>query len=114
MNELDREALIRILREPKNALSKQYRKLFSYDDVKLSFEDDALEAIADLAVERKTGARGLRSIMEKVMMDVMFTIPSDKTIKECIITKGSVLDGEPPRVIREAPEIKTIELLEAN
>ena len=114
LNELDREALIRILKEPKNALSKQYRKLFSYDDVKLSFEDDALEAIADLAVERKTGARGLRSIMEKVMMDVMFTIPSDKTIKECIITKGSVLDGEPPRVIREAPEIKTIDLLEAN
>ena len=113
LNELDREALIRILREPKNALSKQYKKLFAYDDVKLSFEDDALEAIADLAVERKTGARGLRSIMEKVMMDVMFTIPSDKTIKECVITKGSVLDGEPPRVIRETPEIKTIDLLEA-
>lgn len=113
LNELDRDALIRILKEPKNALSKQYKKLFSYDDVKLSFEDDALEAIADLAVERKTGARGLRSIMEKVMMDVMFTIPSDKSIKECIITKGSVLDGESPRVIREAPEIKTIELLEA-
>ena len=114
LNELDRDALIRILKEPRNALSKQYRKLFAYDDVKLSFEDDALEAIADLAVERKTGARGLRSIMEKVMMDVMFTIPSDKTIKECIITKGSVLDGEAPRVIRETPEIKTIELLEAN
>ena len=113
LNELDRDALIRILKEPKNALSKQYKKLFSYDDVKLSFEDDALEAIADLAVERRTGARGLRSIMEKVMMDVMFTIPSDKSIKECIITKGSVLDGESPRVIREAPEIKTIELLEA-
>ena len=113
LNELDRDALIRILKEPKNALSKQYKKLFAYDDVKLSFEDDALEAIADLAVERKTGARGLRSIMEKVMMDVMFNIPSDKTIKECIITKGSVLDGESPRVIRETPEIKTIELLEA-
>ena len=113
LNELDRDALIRVLKEPKNALSKQYKKLFAYDDVKLSFEDDALEAIADLAVERKTGARGLRSIMEKVMMDVMFNIPSDKTIKECIITKGSVLDGESPRVIRETPEIKTIELLEA-
>ena len=113
LNELDREALIRILKEPKNALSKQYKKLFAYDDVKLSFEDGALEAIADLAVERGTGARGLRSIMEKVMMDVMFTIPSDKSIKECVITRESVVNGESPKVIRETPEIKTIELLEA-
>ena len=114
LNELDREALIRILKEPKNALVKQYQKLFSYDNVKLSFEDDALEAIADLAEERKTGARGLRSIMEKVMMDVMFTIPSDDSIKECVITKESVLEGASPRIIREAPRIKTIDLLEAN
>ena len=114
LNELDRDALIRILKEPKNALIKQYRKLFSYDGVKLSFEDDALDAIADLAVERKTGARGLRSIMEKAMMDVMYTIPSDNTIKECVITKACVLDGAAPLVIREKPEIKTIDLLEAN
>ena len=98
------------MKEPRNALVKQYRKLFAYDDVKLSFEDDALEAIADLAVERKTGARGLRSIMEKVMMDVMFTIPSDKTIKECVITKASVTDGASPLVIRGSQELKTIEL----
>ena len=114
LNELDRDALIRILKEPKNALIKQYRKLFSYDGVKLSFEDDALDAIADLAVERKTGARGLRSIMEKAMMDVMYTIPSDNTIKECVITKACVLDGAAPLIIRERPEIKTIDLLEAN
>ena len=114
LNELDRDALIRILKEPKNALIKQYRKLFSYDGVKLSFEDDALDAIADLAVERKTGARGLRSIMEKAMMDVMYTIPSDNTIKECVITKACVLDGASPLIIREIPEIKTIDLLEAN
>jgi ATP-dependent Clp protease ATP-binding subunit ClpX len=114
LNELDRDALIRILKEPKNALIKQYRKLFSYDGVKLSFEDDALDAIADLAVERKTGARGLRSIMEKAMMDVMYTIPSDNTIKECVITKACVLDGASPLIIRERPEIKTIDLLEAN
>ena len=113
LNELDREALIRILKEPKNALVKQYKKLFSYDHVELNFEDDALDAIADLAVERKTGARGLRSIMEKVMMDVMFTIPSDQTIKECVITKESVLEGASPRIVRETPQIKTIELLEA-
>ena len=114
LNELDRDALIRILKEPKNALIKQYRKLFSYDGVKLSFEDDALDAIADLAVERKTGARGLRSIMEKAMMDVMYTIPSDNAIKECVITKACVLDGASPLTIRERPEINTIDLLEAN
>ena len=89
---LDREALVRILKEPKSALVKQYQKLFAFDDVKLIFEDDAIEAIADQAFERKTGARGLRSIMEKVMMDVMYRIPSDDTIVECIITKDAV-DG---------------------
>ena len=113
LNELDREALIRILKEPKNALVKQYRKLFAYDNVKLSFEDDALDAIADLAIERKTGARGLRSIMEKVMMDVMYAIPSDKSIRECVITKASVADGAAPLVLRDTPQRKTIELMEA-
>ena len=93
---LDRDALVRILREPKSALVKQYQKLFAFDDVKLTFEDDAIEAIADQAFERKTGARGLRSIMEKVMMDVMYNIPSDDTIVECIITKEAVEGtGEP-------------------
>ena len=97
---LDKEALVRILKEPKNALIKQYRKLFNYDGVKLSFEDDAVEAIAGLAVERKTGARGLRSIMENVMMDVMYEIPSDDTIKECKITKEAVEGTDKPIVIR--------------
>ena len=93
---LDKEALVRILKEPKSALVKQYQKLFGFDDVKLSFEDDALVAIAEQAFERKTGARGLRSIMEKVMMDVMYRIPSDDTIVECIITKDAVEGtGEP-------------------
>ena len=89
---LDREALVRILKEPKSALVKQYQKLFGFDNVKLTFEEEALVAIADQAFERKTGARGLRSIMEKVMMDVMYRIPSDDTIVECIITKEAV-DG---------------------
>ena len=89
---LDKDALVRILKEPKSALVKQYQKLFAFDDVKLTFEDDAIEAIAEQAFERKTGARGLRSIMEKVMMDVMYRIPSDDTIVECIITKDAV-DG---------------------
>ena len=97
---LDKEALIRILKEPKNALIKQYRKLFSYDGVKLTFKEDAVEAIAGLAVERKTGARGLRSIMENVMMDVMYEIPSDDTIRECKITKEAVEGTGEPVVIR--------------
>ena len=97
---LDNEALVRILKEPKNALIKQYRKLFSYDGVGLSFEDDAVEEIAKLAVERKTGARGLRSIMENVMMDVMYQIPSDDTIRECKITKEAVEGTSEPVVIR--------------
>ena len=97
---LDEEALVRILKEPKNALIKQYRKLFSYDGVGLEFEEDAIEAIAKMAVERKTGARGLRSIMENVMMDVMYEIPSDDTIRECKITKEAVDGTGKPVVIR--------------
>lgn len=99
---LDKEALVRILKEPKNALVKQYQKLFELDDVKLSFEPEAVEAIADKALERKTGARGLRSIMEKTMMDVMYRIPSDESIEACIITKEAVEGtSEPLLVYRE-------------
>lgn len=95
---LDKEALVRILKEPKNALIKQYKKLFAFDEVKLSVEDDAVEEIAKLAHERKTGARGLRSIVEKVMMDVMYEIPSDDSIAECILTKKAVDGEEKPRL----------------
>ncbi|MBR5337005.1 MAG: ATP-dependent Clp protease ATP-binding subunit ClpX [Lachnospiraceae bacterium] len=98
LDELDRDALVRILTEPKNSLVKQYKKLFELDGVGLRFEDDALEAIADKALERKTGARGLRSIIEEVMMDVMYRVPSDDTITECIITKAAV-EGENDPVI---------------
>lgn len=96
---LDKEALVRILKEPRNALIKQYKKLFAFDEVKLSVEDDAVEEIAKLAHERKTGARGLRSIVEKVMMDVMYEIPSDDSIAECILTKKAV-DGEEKPLLR--------------
>ncbi|MDE7342273.1 MAG: ATP-dependent Clp protease ATP-binding subunit ClpX [Lachnospiraceae bacterium] len=95
---LDREALIRILKEPKNALVKQYKKLFEFDEVNLKVEEDAIEAIADLAFERKTGARGLRSVMENIMMDVMYEIPSDDNIAECIITKEAVEGKAQPLV----------------
>ena len=98
LDNLDRAALIRILKEPKNSLIKQYTKLFELDGVGLSFEEDAIERIADKALERKTGARGLRAIMEAVMLDLMYRIPSDDTISTCSITadlveKNLALDG---------------------
>ncbi len=99
---LDREALVKILTEPKNALVKQYQKLFELDDVKLELTREAVERIAELAVERKTGARGLRSIMENVMMDLMYEIPSDSSIGICTITKDVVdKTGEPELIYRD-------------
>ncbi len=96
---LNKDALVRILEEPKNALIKQYQTLFDMDEVKLTFEKDAIEAIAEKAVARKTGARGLRSIMEDIMMDIMYQIPSDETIESCIITKGAVEGESEPIVV---------------
>lgn len=105
---LDEKALVRILKEPKNALMKQYQRLFEMDGVRLKFEEDAVEAIARQALERKTGARGLRSIMESVMMDVMYRIPSDETIEEVVITKGAVEgESEPLTIHRETDMKKT-------
>ena len=98
---LDKDALVRILKEPKSALIKQYQKLFDFDDVELTFEEDAIEAIAEQAFERKTGARGLRSIMESVMMEQMYEIPSDDTIEKCIITKDAVEGKGAPITIRK-------------
>lgn len=89
---LDNEALVRILTEPKSAIVKQYKKLFELDGVELKFEDGAIEAIANKSFERKTGARGLRAIMENVMTDVMYTLPSEDTAESCLITK-EVIDG---------------------
>lgn len=99
---LDEDALVQILSKPKNALVKQYQKLFELDDVKLEFTDDALREVARLAVARKTGARGLRSILESVMMDLMYEIPSDSTVGICTITKDVVEGkGEPELVYRD-------------
>ena len=107
---LDRDSLIRILTEPKNALVKQYQKLFRYDHVKLTFEPEAVEKIADMAFEQKTGARGLRSIMEKAMMDVMFRIPSDETITQCLITKDAVEGNSKPLLIHKEKTIQNVDL----
>ena len=96
LDQLDKEALIRVLVEPKNALVKQYQKLFEMDDVELVFEDDALDAIAEEALKRNTGARGLRAILENVMMDIMFDIPSRDDIKAVRITKDAILGTAAP------------------
>ena len=92
LDALDENALISILKEPKNSLTKQYHRLFELDGVELDFEDDALELVAKKSLERKTGARGLRAIMEGSLMDLMYKIPSDDTIRKCTITKD-VVDG---------------------
>ncbi|HJD01587.1 MAG TPA: ATP-dependent Clp protease ATP-binding subunit ClpX [Candidatus Mediterraneibacter excrementavium] len=104
---LDKEALIRILTEPKSAIVKQYQKLLELDGVKLDFDKDALTAIAETTLARKTGARGLRAIMEKIMMDTMFKVPSDETIKECRITKDAVLGKSEPLYLRDGEERKS-------
>ena len=96
LESLDRDALIRILTEPKSAIVKQYKKLLELDGVELEFEKEALEQIADITLMRKTGARGLRAIMENIMMDTMYHVPSNDTIKTCLITKNTVLGTEEP------------------
>jgi ATP-dependent Clp protease ATP-binding subunit ClpX len=101
LNDLDIEALVKILKEPKNALIKQYAKLFDLEDVALTFTDDALEAIAKRAIERKTGARGLRSIVESLLLDTMFDLPTLEGVTEVVVDKD-VVDGrkEPVQVVK--------------
>ena len=96
---LDENALIRVLTEPKNALTKQYQKLFEMDDVKLEFTEEAVHAIAKMALDRNTGARGLRSILESVLMDLMYEIPSEENIGICTITKATVEEKTSPDVV---------------
>ncbi|OWP60410.1 ATP-dependent protease ATP-binding subunit ClpX [Bacillus velezensis] len=99
LEQLDETALVEILTKPKNALVKQYQKMLELDDVELEFEDEALSEIAKKAIERKTGARGLRSIIEGIMLDVMFDLPSRDDIEKCVITGATVADGEAPRLV---------------
>lgn len=103
LDALDKDALVRILKEPKNSLVKQYEKLFELDGVELTFDEDAIEAIAEKSLKRKTGARGLRAIMEKVMLDLMYRVPSDESIVRCNITKAAVEEeGEPEIQYKES------------
>ncbi len=105
LKELDRQTLIKILTEPKNALVKQYKKLFEMDNVELEFEDDAINLIVDKAIQRNTGARGLRSILEDIMRDVMFEIPSNPKIEKCIITKDTVENNSKPKIVENENKV---------
>ena len=99
LHALDEDALVQILTQPKNALVKQYQKLLEMDGVTLEFEEEALRVIAKRAIERKTGARGLKAILEDIMLNVMFYIPSRKDIEKCIITKDTILNNSDPILI---------------
>ncbi len=101
LNELSRDDLVRILVEPRNALVRQYEKLFGLENVKLKFQDDAVQAIASSAYDKDTGARGLRAIIEEVMLDLMFDIPSRSEVKECVITPGVISKKEEPLIVYE-------------
>ena len=100
LENLDVEALIRILQEPKNALIKQYRYMLHLDGVDLEFEEDAVRAIAEIALKRKTGARGLRAVIEEIMLDVMFDVPSLENVERCIVTKECVVNRQQPTMVR--------------
>jgi len=104
LEELSEEAMLRVLLEPKNSVIKQFKKLMKLDDVELEFEDEALNEIVKKSLEQKTGARGLRSIVENVMTDIMFEVPSDDTIVKVVITKDCMINKEMPKIIRTADE----------
>ena len=108
LEQLDEDALIEILTKPKNALVKQYQKMLELDDVELEFEEDALREIAKKAIERKTGARGFRSIIEGIMLDVMFDLPSRDDISKCIITKETVYENSDPKFILKDGTIEEV------
>ena len=109
LQELDEEALVSILTEPKNAIVKQYEKLFEYDNIELEFEPKALAQVAKIAMEKKTGARGLRSILEQTMLDVMYDIPSNAKICKVLVTEDAILGKEQPRLIEGEKRVIPVE-----
>lgn len=102
LHELDEEAMLNILNEPKNALTRQYKRLFDMDGVKLTFTESSLRQVARKALERKTGARGLRAILESVMLDVMYDVPSDPNIREVVVSDECVTENKRPMLVYEA------------
>jgi len=113
LEELDEDALVQILLEPKNALTKQYRKLFEMEGVELEFRDDALRAVAQKAMDRKTGARGLRTILENVLLDTMYDLPSSTTAKKVVVDEAVVTGETQPYVIYESDETPTVNIEQA-
>ena len=107
MDELEEEDLIRILKEPKNALTKQYQRLFEFDDIRLRFTEGAISAIAKESMKRKSGARGLRSVMEKAMLEIMYELPSEANVRECVVSEQVILNGEDPVILYENEEKKS-------
>jgi len=110
LEELDEDALVQILLEPKNALTKQYRKLFEMEGVELEFREDALRAVAKKAMDRKTGARGLRTILENVLLDTMYDLPSSTTAKKVVVDEAVVIGETQPYVIYESEETPTVNI----
>ncbi len=108
LDNLDKDALVKIMTEPKNSIVKQYKKLFEFDDVELEFKKEALEAVADITLERKTGARGLRSVLEGVLTDLMYKIPSDPTVEKVIITEDTVKFGKEPIILKNPSKEKKV------
>ena len=104
VHQLSRDDLITILTEPRNALVKQFQRFFSFDGIELVFSDDSLTSVADRALERETGARGLRSIIEEILLEVQFELPSRRDVKKCVVTKETVERGVKPTLVTEAPE----------
>jgi ATP-dependent Clp protease ATP-binding subunit ClpX len=107
VHQLSREDLVTILTEPRNAIVKQFQKFFSFDGIELVFTDDALKAVADKAIQRETGARGLRSIIEEVLLEVQFELPSRRDVKKCVVTKETVERGLKPTLVTEASDEDT-------
>ena len=105
VHQLTREDLVKILLEPKNALVKQYQRFFNYDSIELVFMEDALWSISDRALERETGARGLRSIIEQALLDVMFELPSRRDVSKCVITKETISKGLKPTLLARGGSI---------
>ena len=104
IHQLLQEDLVTILTEPRNALVKQFQRFFQFDNIELVFSDDALTSIADKALERETGARGLRSIIEEILLEVQFELPSRRDVKKCVVTKETVERGVKPTRVTEAPD----------
>jgi ATP-dependent Clp protease ATP-binding subunit ClpX len=102
IHQLSRDDLITILTEPKNALTRQFQRFFEFDDIELVFAEDSLGAIADRALERETGARGLRSILEETLLDVQFELPSRRDVRKCVVTKETIAEGRRPTLVTEA------------